>query len=112
MDKSSIREFVPVSIFLVLILLLCAALAGMPAAQIISTRPDVQANGMSSDLRGADFEHSIYSVSNNYDWESWPERLYAPQDITDEVAREARVINTDAKNGSRRDRDTGRELRP
>jgi len=90
MNKSGVREFIPVSVFLLLILLLCAALAGMPAAQIINTQTDGIA-----DLRGADFEHSIYTIRHNYQWESWAFKLYAPQDITEEIAREARVINTD-----------------
>ena len=91
MNQSKIREFIPVLVFLVFVLIFWALLAGMPTSEIVNTQ-SVQADGI-QDLREADFENSIYVVSGKIQWESWGDKLYAPQDITEEIVREARVLD-------------------
>jgi len=91
MNQSKIREFIPVLVFLVFILVFWALLAGMPTSEIVNTQP-VQADGI-QDLREADFDNSIYVVSHKIQWESWGDKLYGPQDLTEEIVREARVLD-------------------
>lgn len=68
------------SLFLVLILLLWTGLSLLPGPAEVQL-PDAEG---AYGLTGYDFEDTVYITAPS--WESWPERLYAPEDLVDAEA--------------------------
>ena len=69
------RDILYISLFLVLILLLWTGLSLLPGPAEVQL-PDAEGG---YDLTGYDFEDTVYITAPS--WESWPEKLYEPEDL-------------------------------
>ncbi|MGI6175988.1 MAG: hypothetical protein ACOYJC_07490 [Christensenellales bacterium] len=79
MPKS--RDITYIAVFLILVLLLWAGLSLLPGPHQIQLKKDAQGG---YDLMDEDFQNTIYTISPV--WDSWPEKLYNPDELDDAEA--------------------------
>ena len=88
--KTNRHAIIPVAVFLAAVLLVWVGITAIPAAE---RRPAPKLyNEAVFDLRTADFTDTIHFIDNRDDWDSWPERLYTPQDFENQTVSEPRNL--------------------
>jgi len=91
--KSTRRDIIAVAIFLAIVLLVWVGLTAIPSADI-SCAPKSDGAAV-FDLRSSDFSNTIHVINNRDDWDSWPERLYTPQDFENGIVGQPRTLTND-----------------
>lgn len=70
------KDTIAILLFLILVVLVWAGIAALPQARMMAL-PEAESG---YDLTAYDLEHTIYAGAVH--WESWPEKLYTPEDFT------------------------------
>lgn len=87
------REYVYVAAFLLLFAVMLVILYAMPQAEIVR----VSGTDGSLDLIQNNFDDTNYLISKE-SWESWPEKLYTPDDLTNLAGQTRFIEESEYKN--------------
>jgi len=91
--KNNRRDIIAVAVFLVVVLIVWVGLTAIPTAEHHHAS---RLHGEAVfDLRSVDFLDTIHVISNRDDWDSWPERLYTPEDFENEIVGAPRILTND-----------------
>jgi len=88
--KNNRRNIIAILVYLAIILLIWAGLTAMPASELV--RPPRIDNDAIFDLRNSDIDGYIQYLGSGWDWDSWPERFYSPDDFKTGTVGEPKVL--------------------
>lgn len=90
MKMSKTKNFFYILLFFILVLGLWLGISFVPQPECVEL---LETRGF-YDLSESDFENTVYRTDNY--WESWPEKLYTPEDFANGAVTEPQILPVDA----------------